>query len=64
MQKTNIRDGNHNSELQLIQEEIPVAWQHLIDILNYEQDEDFLPADIAIILLKLLEIRRDTYRKI
>ena len=37
-------------------------WSHLRDVCNHE-DNNFLPDDIARIVLKLLEIRRQSFRK-
>ena len=62
LRQINIRDGNHQSEIQLLMSELPVFWNLLLKILLYE-NSSFLPRTVSNIVLKLLTIRHNTYTK-
>ena len=46
----------------LVAEELPALWPNLLEILNLEKT-DFLPDDVSEIVLKLIQIRTDTFLK-
>ena len=59
-QRLDIRAAE-NSEIQKqVVAEIPALWPNLVDILNLEH-LDFLPGDLSSIVLKLIEIRKNTF---
>jgi hypothetical protein len=48
------------SEQKQIAEEMPALWPNLLEILNLENSM-FLPDDVFSIIIKLIEIRRNTF---
>ena len=46
----------------LVAEELPALWPNLLEILHLEKT-DFLPDDVSEIVLKLIQIRTDTFLK-
>ena len=42
--------------------EVPAVWPNFLDILVLEKSH-YLPQDLAVIVLKLVQIRRDTFRQ-
>ena len=60
LQSLDIRAAE-NSEIQKeIGGEMPALWPNLVEILNLEH-LDFLPGDLSSIILKLIEIRKNTF---
>ena len=50
-----------NKEMQKkVASELPALWPNIVDILKLERT-NYLPADVSIIILKLLKIRKDTF---
>ena len=55
-----ITTGNMGTTALELAEEMPALWPNLIDILNVENSK-YLPVDVASIIIKLIEIRRNTF---
>ena len=61
LQQLDIRAAE-NAEIQKkVKEEMPALWPNLVDILNLEHTV-YLPEDVSRIILKLIEIRKSTFR--
>ena len=61
LQQLDIR-ATENAEIQKkVKEEMPALWPNLVDILNLEHTV-YLPEDVSRIILKLIEIRKSTFR--
>ena len=56
-----LRNGNYQQELAELKSQLPALWQQLMDICILE-NSNFLPLDIANIVIRLLSIRRNTFR--
>ena len=61
-QELNLKDVEYLEELRTVTKELPVLWPMLNDICNQEQTS-FLPPAVSKIVLKLLDIRRDSFVK-
>ena len=59
-ERLDIRSAENNLQLKQVAEEMPALWPNLIDILNLEKF-NFLPEDVSVIILKLIEIRKKTF---
>ena len=62
VRQLDVRSGLFNTELYELRSQLPVLWQQLVNICEYE-DSNFLPHDISGIVLALLNIRKQTFRK-
>ena len=60
-QALHIRSPEQQDKLKLILRELPALWPNLMDILEIECSE-FLPDELARVVLKMIEIRRGTFR--
>ena len=61
VRELDIRNGNHQKELQELLSQLPTFWPQLVDICAFE-DSNFLPHDVSKIVLKLLEVRKQTFQ--
>ena len=59
-QSLDVRSVDNAGIQQKMAEEMPALWPNLIDILNVENSK-YLPVDVASIIIKLIEIRRNTF---
>lgn len=55
-----IRSAGNSDKLKQVTEELPALWPNLIDILNLEKTS-YLPEDVSNIILKLIDIRKNTF---
>ena len=60
-QKLDLRNGEHKSKLDHICSQIPVFWRLLNSICVFEES-NFLPKDVATIVLKMIHIRNETFK--
>ena len=60
LQSLDIRAAENLEIQKQILAEIPALWPNLVEILNLEH-LDFLPGDLSSIILKLIEIRKNTF---
>lgn len=51
----------NQDKVHLITKELPALWPNLMDILEIEKTQ-FLPIDVSNILIKMIDIRRNTFR--
>ena len=56
-----IRNGNHQQELFELNSQLPALWPQILNICIFEKN-NFLPVDVANIVLTLIQIRRNTFR--
>ena len=59
-EELSLKDVKNIEELRTVSKELPVLWQMLNDVCNFEQTS-FLPRTISRIILKLLEIRMNSF---
>ena len=62
-EEKNIRSVENLNDLKLVTSQIPPFWDILIGICGIE-NETFLPKDIAKIVLRMIQIRHDTYHNV
>ena len=60
LKELDLRSIEHKEKLKLVMHELPALWPNLLEILNL-QKSNFLPNDVAQVVLKLIEIRRATF---
>ena len=60
-QKIDVRNGKHKTELDLLRSQMPVMWRLLNSICVFN-DSNFLPNDISKIVLKLIQIQKETFQ--
>ena len=58
--RLDIRSAVNSLKQKQVAEELPALWSNLINILNLE-NSDYLPEDISGIILKLIDIRKNTF---
>ena len=61
VRQLDVRNGSHSQQLNILTNELPALWPQLVDICNLE-NSNFLPRDIAKIVLILLAIRNNTFK--
>ena len=59
-QNLNIRSTQNLEKQEIVDREMPALWPNLVAIMNLEKS-NYLPADVANIVLKLISIRRNTF---
>ena len=59
-EELDLKDVKNIEELRTVIKELPVLWQMLNDVCNLEQTS-FLPRTVSRIILKLLEIRMNSF---
>ena len=57
----NVRSAANQNDLVLITKELPALWPNILEIVNLEKSE-YLPQDMSRIILKMIQIRRNTFR--
>lgn len=60
-QNLNLRSSANKEKLQLMAKELPAFWPNLMEIMELENSQ-YLPQEVSQIVLKLLEIRRNTFQ--
>ena len=60
-QVLDVRSANHIDELQLLQSEFPPLWNNLHEILVLENSDNWLPDDVAAVVLALINKRISTF---
>jgi hypothetical protein len=60
LEQLNLRSAGNQDKLQIISSQLPALWPNLMDIMELESSE-YLPHDLAIIVERLVEIRRSTF---
>ena len=60
LKELDLRSIEHKEKLKLVMHELPALWPNLLEILNL-QKSNFLPNDVAQVVLKLIDIRRATF---
>ena len=61
VKQLDVRSGGHTQQLNILTSELPALWPQLVDIYEHE-NSNFLPHDIAKIVLTLILIRKKTFR--
>ena len=59
-QQLDIRTAGNSRKLKQVAEELPALWPNIINILDLEKSK-FLPEDVSVIILKLIQIRANTF---
>ena len=56
----NVRSAQNQQQNNILSRELPALWPNLLDIMDFESSQ-FIPADLAAIVNKMIEIRRNTF---
>ena len=59
--KLNLCSVEHLPSIKLLRKELPPLWDMLMNIINIE-NSNYLPEDVSNIVLKLISIRKNTYK--
>ena len=62
LSEINVRDGNHLRELRLLTAQLPSMWK-IINSICIQEKSSYPPKPVCILILTLLRIRNDTFRK-
>ena len=59
-ERLDLRSATNSEKQKIISSELPALWPNMLDILNLEK-KNFLHSDISNILLKMIQIRKNTF---
>jgi hypothetical protein len=59
-ERLDLRSAGNGDKQKIVASELPALWPNMLDILNLEK-KNYLPQDVSTIVLKLIQIRKNTF---